>query len=111
MFFWFSLLYKVLPAVKIKWEPTFVGAGITTLLFFAGVWLLWTFVVERDLQDIYDWVASIMIVALWIFYSSLIFLLGASITKAFARFRNKQITPASYAYKYKIVKDDDFIEK
>lgn len=111
VFLWFSLLYKVVPAVKIKWEPTFVGAGVTSFLFFIGMLLLYEFVVERDLEDLYDKAASIILVALWIFYSSLVFLIGASFTKAYARMQDKQIAPADYAYKYKVTKDEDFHEK
>lgn len=110
VFLWFSLLYKVLPAVRIKWEPTFVGAAVTSVLFFIGIWLLWEFVVERDLEGLYDKVASIILVALWIFYSSLVFLFGASFTKAYASMQGKQISPARYAYKFKITRDDDFHE-
>ncbi|RDV14502.1 YihY/virulence factor BrkB family protein [Pontibacter diazotrophicus] len=105
VFLWFSILYKELPAAKIKWEPTFVGAAVTTVLFFAGFWLLWNFVVLRDLEELYATVAPIIRVALWIFYSSLVFLFGASFTKAYANLKDKNIMPAPYAYKYKVVKD------
>ncbi len=106
VYLWFSFLYKVLPAVNIKWEPTLVGAAVTTVLFFAGFWLLWNFVVLRDLEDLYATVAPIIRVALWIFYSSLVFLYGASFTKAYASLQDKNITPTPYAYKYKIVHDE-----
>ncbi|MDQ3534665.1 MAG: YihY/virulence factor BrkB family protein [Bacteroidota bacterium] len=109
VFFWFSILYKILPSAKILWEPTFVGAAVTTLLFFIGIWLIWNFVIERDLDDIYDIAASIIVVALWVFYSSLVFLYGASFTKVYAKMRNKQIAPLPYSYKYDIVKHKDYI--
>lgn len=107
VFLWFSLLYKVLPAVKIKWGPTFVGAIVTSILFIIGYLLIWELVVKRDLEDIYDVVASIIVVALWIFYASLVFLYGASFTKAYSNSRGKTIEPASYAYKFKKVRDRD----
>jgi membrane protein len=96
-------LYKILPSAKILWEPTFVGAAVTTLLFFIGIWLIWNFVIERDLDDIYDIAASIIVVALWVFYSSLVFLYGASFTKVYAKMRDKQIAPLPYTFKYDIV--------
>ncbi|KEO74602.1 YihY/virulence factor BrkB family protein [Anditalea andensis] len=106
VFFWFSLLYKVLPAVKIKWGPTLVGAWVTSILFIIGYLLIWEFVVKRELEDFYDVAASIIVVALWIFYASLVFLYGASFTKAYSNDRGKAIEPASYAYKFKKVKDE-----
>lgn len=105
VFLWFSLLYKVLPAVKIKWGPTFVGAGVTSILFIIGYLLIYQFVVKRDLEDFYDVASSIIVVALWIFYASLVFLYGASFTKAYSNSREKAIEPASYAYKFKKVRD------
>lgn len=102
VFFWFALLYKEVPAVRIKWGPTFVGAAMTTALFFAGYWLLWNFVILRDLEEFYASVTSIIRVALWVFYSSLVFLYGASLTRAYAHMRHKNIEPASYAYKYSV---------
>jgi len=105
VFLWFSLLYKVLPAVKIKWGPTLVGAVVTSILFIIGYLLIWELVVKRDLEDFYDVAASIIVVALWIFYASLVFLYGASFTKAYSNDRGKAIEPAKYAYKFKQVKD------
>lgn len=102
VFFWFALLYKEVPAVRIKWGPTFVGAAMTTVLFFAGYWLLWNFVILRDLEEFYVQVTSIVRVALWVFYSSLVFLYGASLTRAYAHMQHKRIEPASYAYKYRV---------
>ena len=106
VFLWFSLLYKVLPAVRIQWGPTFVGALVTSILIIIGYFLLWEFVVKRDMEDFYDVVASIVVVLLWIFYSSLVFLFGASFTKAYAMDRGKALEPESYAYKFKKVRDD-----
>ncbi|MBA3900314.1 MAG: hypothetical protein H0X62_08925 [Bacteroidetes bacterium] len=37
VFIWFALLFKLLPFSKISWEPTLVGAAVTSLLFFIGV--------------------------------------------------------------------------
>lgn len=108
---WFALLYKVLPFVRIKWGPTLVGSAVTTIFFFLGVWVLWGGVVNRDLKDIYDQAASIILVALWMFYSAFIFLFGAAFTRVYAREQDKRIAPASYAYKFKIVRDDEYDEE
>ncbi|HSI69517.1 MAG TPA: YhjD/YihY/BrkB family envelope integrity protein, partial [Gillisia sp.] len=91
--------------VRIKWGPTFVGAAVTSILFIIGYLLIYQFVVKRELEDIYDVVASIIVVALWIFYASLVYLYGASFTQAYSNDRGKVIEPASYAYKFKKVRD------
>lgn len=102
VYFWFALLYKEVPAMRLPWKPTFVGAAMTTVLFFAGYWLLWNFVILRDLEELYAEVASIVRVALWVFYSSLVFLYGACLTRAYADRQKKHVEPATYAYTYTV---------
>ncbi|CAN5609574.1 hypothetical protein BH23BAC1_BH23BAC1_51060 [soil metagenome] len=104
---WFAFLYKVLPFVKIKWEPTLVGAAVTAFLFFIGTWLLWEFVVVEDsLEDLYHYTAPIVLIAFWIFNNSLAFLYGASFTKVYAELKDKEIEPKFYAYQFKVVHED-----
>jgi membrane protein len=105
VYFWFALLYKEVPAMRLPWGPTFVGAAMTTVLFFAGYWLLWNLVILRDLEEFYAEVTSIVRVALWVFYSSLVFLYGASLTRAYAQHQRTPVEPASYAYSYRIKPD------
>lgn len=108
VYLWFAILYKVLPFVKIKWEPTLMGAAVTFILFFIGFWLLLEFVVKEDsLEDLYDFTAPIVLVAFWVFYNSLAFLYGASFTKAYAELRGKKIEPKSFAYRFKVVKEEN----
>jgi membrane protein len=108
VFLWFATLYKVLPFGKIKWEPALVGAAVTSVLFFAGVWLLLEFAVEENrLEDLYDYVTPIVLVSFWIFYTALAFLFGASFTRAYAEMQGKMIKSTSYSYRYKIVRDEE----
>jgi membrane protein len=107
VYFWFVILYKFLPFAYLPWKPALVGGALTTLLFLAGFVLLLEFEVkERSLEDIYDYVAPIVRVSFWIFYNALAFLFGASFTKAYADFKGDKIQTKSYAYRYKMVKDE-----
>jgi membrane protein len=107
VYLWFVVLYKFLPFVKIPWEPVWVGAIVTSILFFAGVWMLFEFAVkDQSLEDLYDEMTPIVLISFWIFYNSLAFLFGASFTKAYAEARGKDVKSLSYSYKYKLVKDE-----
>lgn len=111
VFFWFATLYKVLPFVNLKWEPTLVGAAVTSVLFFIGALLLWGLVVtEESLEKVYDYVAPVVLFCFWIFYTSMAFLYGASLTRVYAQMKNKKITPKSYAFNYEIVETKKNIE-
>jgi membrane protein len=106
VFLWFAILFKMLPFIKIKWEPTFVGAAIASILFYIGMWLLWEFVVvENSLDDLYGHVAAIVLVSFWIFYNALAFFYSAALIKVYAEMRDKKIMPKPFAYKYKVVEE------
>jgi membrane protein len=107
VYIWFAILYKFLPFVSLPWKPNLIGAAVTTVLFFLGVVLLGKFLVkERSLEDLFDYVTPIVLISVWIFYTSLAFLFGASFTKAYAELKNKEIKPKKYAYKYKVVREE-----
>jgi membrane protein len=108
VYLWFAVLYKTLPFVKMQWEPNLVGAAVSTILFYIGIWLLWEFVVvENSLEDLYGFVAPIVMVSFWIFYNALAFFYGASLIKVYAEMRGKKIESRTYSYRYKVVKADD----
>lgn len=94
VFFWFAILYKVLAFVKIKMKPVLIGAAVTTVLFFIGLWLLKVFAVEdQSLEKLYDYAEPIVLISFWIFYNSLAFLYGASFTKVYAEMKGEKIAP------------------
>jgi len=99
---WFALLYKLLPDVRIKWKPAIIGAAVTTALFMLGKFILWYAVVDRDLDTIFGVAASIIVVALWLFYASIIFFYGAAFTKVYSYFIGLPLQPADYAHRYEI---------
>lgn len=107
VFFWFALLYKVLPFVHVRWHPNLVGAAVTSILFFVGTWLLLEFVVKTGrLDDLYDYVAPVVLVSFWVFYNTLAFLYGAAFTRAYAEMIGEKIEAKPYAYRYKLVPEE-----
>ena len=81
----FAAMYKVLPGVKIAWRDTWVGALITALLFSLGKALVGMYMGRSTTASVYGAAGSVIIILLWVYYSALIFLLGAEFTAAFAR--------------------------
>ncbi len=96
----FMLILKFLPDVKLSWKETFVGALLTSLLFIGGKDLISIYIGQSSLTDIYETAGSVMIMMVWIFYASVIFLFGAIFTRAYARdLRGGLIPPSDYAVK------------
>ncbi|MCB2197219.1 MAG: YihY/virulence factor BrkB family protein [Bacteroidetes bacterium] len=103
----FALIYKFLPDVKIKWKVTWMGSLITTILFFLGKWLIGIAIANSNIGVMYGAAGSLVVILLWIFYSSLIFFFGAEITQQYAEMFSHTIEPQENAVKIEIneVKD------
>ncbi len=93
----FALLYKYLPDVRIPWRDVLVGASITASLFTIGKLLLGFYLAQKDFTATYGVAASIIILLLWVNYSSQILFLGAEFIKASAHARGAKILPRDYA--------------
>jgi membrane protein len=81
----FAMIYKVLPDRRIGWEDVWVGAVITALLFSIGKSLLGIYLGHSSLASVYGAAGSLVILLVWVYYSSQLILLGAEFTKVYAR--------------------------
>lgn len=99
----FGLLFKVLPDAKIKWRHVWVGAFITTLLFTLGKYLIGFYLGNSTVNSAYGAAGSLVIILLWVYYSTVIFLFGAELTQVYAKFSGAAIQPYSNAVKVQLV--------
>lgn len=99
----FGLLFKVLPDARIRWRDVWVGAFITTLLFTAGKYLIGFYLGNSTFNSAYGAAGSFVIILLWVYYSTVIFLFGAEFTSVYAKLRGAAIQPYSNAVKVQIV--------
>ena len=80
----FALMFKYLPDVLVRWRDVLVGALLTAALFTAGEWLIGIYVARTNVGSAYGAAGSVVIVLVWLYYSSQILLFGAEYTKAWA---------------------------
>jgi membrane protein len=92
-----AMIYKLLPDVIIAWHDVWVGAFITALLFELGNFLMGQYLVRAAPASVYGPASSLVVVMLWVYYSSLILLFGAELTKQFANKHGNRMRPAEYA--------------
>ena len=78
-------LYRVLPNRALAWRDVVVGAVATTALLTVGKYLIGLYVTRAGVASSYGAAGSVFVVLLWIYYSALIFLLGAEFTKTWTR--------------------------
>jgi membrane protein len=83
----FAMMFKLLPAVDLRWSDVWTGSLVTALLFTLGKFLIGYYLGKSNVASSYGAAASIITILLWIYYSSLILLFGAEFTKAYAESR------------------------
>jgi membrane protein len=98
----FGTIFKVLPDAKIRWKDVLIGALITSLLFMLGKYAIGYYLVKSNLADIYGAAGSVMIMMIWVYYSSAILYLGAVFTKVYASNFGGKIYPSDYSVWIKI---------
>lgn len=80
----FAAIYKILPDCDLNWKDVGVGAVGTAFLFTIGKTLIGFYIGSSQVASGYGAAGALIIVLLWIYYSSQIFLLGAEFTKVWA---------------------------
>ena len=99
----FGVIFKVLPDAKIKWKDVFAGALATAFLFMLGKFAISFYISKSNVGSTYGTAGSLVILLLWIYYSSLILYFGAELTKAYAVKYGSPIHPNDYAVTTKTV--------
>jgi membrane protein len=81
--FLFAAIYKFLPDVQLKWSDVIVGACFTSLLFTIGKQLIGIYLGKASFGSTYGAAGSLVIVLVWVYYSSQLFFFGAEFTKIY----------------------------
>ena len=82
IFLLFLLIYKYVPARRVPWETAMIAAGFAAVCWEA-LKLAFSFYLTRiaDYRSIYGGIATLIVVVVWGYYSSILFVLGAEVAK------------------------------
>jgi membrane protein len=83
----FAMMFKVLPEARVRWGDVWLGATVTGLLFTAGKYCLGLYLSRGSVVSAYGAAGSLVVIMLWVYYSSLILLFGAELTRVYAESR------------------------
>ncbi len=95
--FIFAVIFKVLPDAEIRWRDVATGAIVTALLFMVGKFAIGLYISNSNVGSTYGTAGSLVVVLLWVYYSSFILYFGAEFTKAYAMEYGAPIHPSKYA--------------
>jgi membrane protein len=93
----FMLIFKVLPDVKVPWKVAWIGGLATAVLFTIGKWALGHYLGRESTASAYGAAGSVVVVLLWIYYSSVILLFGAEFTQMYATKKGIPLQTSEYA--------------
>ncbi|WP_339859817.1 YihY/virulence factor BrkB family protein [Pseudohongiella acticola] len=93
----FTAIFKVLPDVVLGWKQVFIGALVTALLFSLGRYAIATYLAYEAPDSTYGAAGAVVLILMWVFYSSLILLYGAAFTKVHLLASGKEVRPRSTA--------------
>ncbi len=94
----FAMIFKILPDVRLKWREVWVGAFVTAVLFSVGKLLIGLYLGKSAAASAFGAAGSLVLVLLWVFYTSCILLLGAEFTRVFTlRYHRQDIEAKSGA--------------
>jgi len=86
----FALIYKFLPRVEIAWHDVWIGAAVTALLFAIGKFLIGLYIGRSGIASGFGAAGSFVVLLVWVYYSTQIFLLGAEFTWVYAHERGSR---------------------
>ncbi|HEY8540398.1 MAG TPA: YihY/virulence factor BrkB family protein [Steroidobacteraceae bacterium] len=102
----FGMIFKILPDVHLQWSDVWRGAFITAILFAIGKYLISLYLTHVAPASTYGAAGSLVLVLLWVYYSSLILFFGTCLTVATIQQRGGQITPKKTAVRTRVVTEE-----
>lgn len=97
MWLLFCAVFKVLPDVVLRWRDVFAGALVTAFLFSIGRYAISAYLAHTATASAYGAAGSVVLVLLWVYYSSLILLFGAAFTRTHMLQRGRAVVPRASA--------------
>ena len=99
---WFTVLFRYITNGRPLWKNAFFGGLFTAVLFTAGKLTIRFFLAKSNIQLIYNASGSLVLILLFVFYSSIIFYYGGCFVKVISDHLNEPIRPIDGSYKFEV---------
>jgi membrane protein len=92
-----AVLFKFVPDAQIAWRDVWIGAVVTALLLTLGKFAIGLYLGQASIGSAYGAAGSLVVLMAWVYYTSLILLFGAELTRAVAHHRGSPVRPSRHA--------------
>lgn len=92
-----AMLYKFLPDAQLLWKDTWRAAILTAVLFTVGKVAIGAYLGSSNMASTYGAAAGVVILIVWVNYTSWILFFGAEYMKVYTRRRGRMIQPKAHA--------------
>ncbi|WP_247234905.1 YihY/virulence factor BrkB family protein [Telluribacter sp. SYSU D00476] len=99
---WFCILFRYLTDGRPDWNLALMGGFFTAVLLNGGKLILRWLLTYNNISTIYGASGSIVLIMLFVFYSSIIFYYGGAFIKVLSDTQRKPIRPIRKAYRYEL---------
>lgn len=79
-----TVIFRVLPNIKVRWLYILVGASITAVLFSIGNYFIGRYLGRTSPGSAFGAAGSLAVIMIWIYYVAYIIIFGAEVTRAYA---------------------------
>jgi membrane protein len=80
----FAMTFKILPSRRIPWGDVLLGSLMTAVLFGIGKYLIGLYIGKSAVASNFGAAGTLVVVIVWVYYSSQIFFMGAEFTRAYS---------------------------
>lgn len=99
---WFTVLFRFLTNGRPTWKAAIRGGILTAILFTLGKYILRILLPLSGIGNVFGASGSIVLIMLFVFYSSFIFYFGACYVKVLSDYKETPIRPIKGAFNYEI---------
>ncbi len=95
----FAAMFKILPDAKIQWKHVWMGSMATAFLFVLGKSAIGYYLSKTNAASQFGAAGSVVLILLWVSYSTMIFFYGAEFTRAYADHYTGKVAATEVAVK------------
>lgn len=89
----FCALFRFLPEAPVTWRDAGTSAAVSTALFALGSGLVTLYVRHKHVSDLYEGASAVVLAVMWVYYSTQVFFLGASVGAALRQRSSRTAVP------------------